>query len=544
MDSILKKFLGKTEGVLPKSLHKTLPSLLNIGLLAVVFFLLNWWYRSLTEISGTNFSKFVLVKEPQQYFSYQSISFYILVLILVLTVFRYKLLLTKWRDLFGGNFIRAVVGCCTVMLCWVHISYPHPYFIDESVILERIGVAVLTGLVLWRPFFLIPFLLYPIILHFGEPFLVNNWSVTEMPMRLLILFGAQLILFLIVGKLRWDIGAFIFLLFGVLMGNYFPAGLGKLLLGWLSRDHLYLFLPGMYADGWMGFLSEETISQITIFLAKFNTIFKVIAIILEFGCIFFLIRKVKSITFFLIGFVLFHFVVFLLTGIGFLPWVLVELILLYGFYKKNILYKVVKNYTKWHIILSFFMIIGSPVWLMCSVYAWYESPINYVYEFEVEDEFGNTSYVPTELFWPKYFEFHRFNFHYLHKKQTLSISWVTVGEKKLLHDLITSKSAEEIFAIEHKYGENKFNKKLASDFDTYFSEFINDRDTYKLRRNPWLTAISAPPQRISMNNKDNLYLGDTKIVKLTVYQKLSYFDGKTYQIIRERPVYHLNINSE
>lgn len=530
-------FLKPLEKILPRSLYEVVPSFFAISILGIVFVFFNAWYRKLTEIDPFSLNESVLALEPTQYFRGSILLLIPIIFFVGIFIWRRKLLFIEWSVFEGGQVLRLLIGICICLISWAHITYPFNYFLEESFFLERSLVFVLTALVIWRPIFIILYLVIPILIHFGEPVLINNWSVTELPSRVLVLFSVQLLLWLVYKKSRWRIAPFMFLLLCIICSNYFPAGFAKLKLGWLANDQVYLLLPNMYADGWLSFLSQETLSEITRFAAKNNLLLKIGTLIVEVGCILILSFKLKSIRFFLIGFTVFHVLVFIMTGICFWPWVIFELTLFYILWKKETFKAIIKRFTIWHFILSAFLIVTSNIWLKPSVYVWYDSPLNYSYTFEVEDDLGNTSNLPSQFFWPKYYEFAFTNgFHFLHENETVDVTWGVSLNQSLVDELLKSKTDEEILLLEKKYGESRFNPKLSKEFERYITEFINERK-YELTMNPWFRAISAPTQRVMYPATNEFtYDGGYEISKINVYQKLSFFDGENYREIRNREV--------
>ncbi len=535
-------FLKPLEKILPKTLYGAIPSLLQIGVLGISFIFFNTWYSLLTEIDPFSFSESLLATDPTLYFKGNVMLVLPGLAIALVLIWHRKLMFVRWKIFEGGNNLRWIIGICVCLLAWTHITFPFDYFIYERFFLERSLMLLLAVLVIWRPFFLLPYLLFPILIHFGEPVPFSNWSVTELPIRILTLFSTQLLVWMIYGKSRWQITPFVFLLLCLTAASYFPAGYGKLKLNWLTENHIYLLLPSMYADGWLGFISNELLSEITVFISKFNVLLKTFTLVLEVGCILILWGKLKTVHFFLIGFIFFHTLVFVMTGILFWPWLVFELTLLYFFWKKETFKTIVRKFTVWHLLLSSFLILASSKWLRPGVYAWHDAPINYTYTFEVEDEFGKKSDLPSHFFWPKYYDYTWSNgFHFIHKNQTLPINWGVSTEARVVKGLLKLKTADQVLALEKKLGTNRFNPELSIAFKRYLIRFVTEKK-YKLTMNPWFRAISAPPQRVIFPiTKASTYKGKSNISKIDIYQKLSFFDGENYQEIRKRKVLSIDI---
>ena len=541
-DFEVPKFLKPIEKIVPQTLQHATPSLFQIGILGIAFVLFNTWYTLLTEIDPFNFSETMLATEPSQNFKGNLLLTLAFPAIVLLLIWHRKLLLVQWDKLEGGKSFRWIIGVCTCILTWSHITFPFNYFLNEWFFLERSLVLVLTILVIWRPYFLLLYLLFPILIHYGEPVPFSNWSVTELTIGVLCLFCTQLLVWLVYSKSRWQIAPFVFVLLCIIASSYFPAGYGKLKLGWITKNHIYLLLPSMYADGWLSFLGDNLLSEITVFASKFNTLLKTGTLIFEAGGLFILWGKTKTVGFFLMGFILFHSLVFVMTGIFFWPWMVFELTLLYFLWKKEIFKTIIRKFTIWHFLLSTLLIFTSIKWLRPGVYVWHDSPVNYTYSFEVEDETGEKSDLPSQFLWPKYYDYTWSNgFHFIHKNQTLAINWGVSTDGKIVRELLKAKTADDILDLEKELGMNRFNPELSKKFNRYLIQFATEKK-YKLTLNPWFRALSAPPQRVIFPaTTTSTYDGKNDISKINVYQKLSFFDGENYLEIRKRKVLSIDI---
>lgn len=526
--------------LLPKSLFEALPNLLSVFALLIAFVFLDRWYRSLTEINLDHFNEIMLATSPTQFFNGSWLSFTPVILVFGLIIWQRRKFLAPWKTIQGGSKLRWLVGTCIIGISWSHTTFPFNYFLFESPVVERSIILILTVLTIWRPFFLLPYLLFPVMVHFGEPLMVNNWSVTELPMRILMLFATQLLIWLLLPKSKWKIGAFFFLFFCVIAGNYFPAGISKIKMGWIDNDQLYLLLTNFYADGWVNIFSESTISKITQFLSEYNLLLKLGCLVFEFGCILILIRKRWSILFFLIGFLIFHTLVFAMTGIFFWPWMAFEIVLLIMIWRKDVFNSIINKFSIWHVLISMCLIFTSTTWLQPSVYAWHDSPVNYTYYFKVEDIKGKTFDLPVQYFWPKHYQQAWTNgFHFIHDQPTLNIVWGVSFDGEEIKRLLTFKNAEEVIAYEKAHGKSRLKPELANEFKRYMIDFVKNED-YKLTMNPLFRIISAPPQRLVFP-ADNTYNGEYEIVKIDIYQRLSIYNGEVYKELRKQKVLTIDI---
>jgi hypothetical protein len=120
----------------------------------------------------------------------------------------------------------------------------------------------------------------------------------------------------------------------------------------------------------------------------------------------------------------------------------------------------------------------------------------------------------------------------------LNISWGT-GSKKLAIALSKLHDEEQFLDLERSQGNNYYDSERKEQLAIYLRDFIGARQQ-NLPINPWLRAVSAPPQRNTFLPKDR-YKGESPIVKITIYQLLSFFDGQNYQEVRNTPVMTIDI---
>ena len=262
----------------------------------------------------------------------------------------------------------------------------------------------------------------------------------------------------------------------------------------------------------------------------------------EFGCLFILWRR-ESMLFFLAGFITLHSLIFMVSGILFWPWITIEGLLLWMFWKKKPISNITRQFTMWHFMLSLVLIGSATKWLHPSVYLWQDSRANYTYLFEAELIDGSIRNIPSQYFWPQYFEFAWSNYHYLHKKPTLEISWGTIANQEVADKMVKSSTGEEILDLEEEYGATLYDAEKTEKFKHYLQHHIANGGL-KVSSNPWRRFLSAPPQRLTFT-PDNAYRsGDPPVKKVDVIQVLSFFSGEAYQEIRREKVSTIEIPSQ
>lgn len=525
---------------IPKTIHAAIPLLWDVGILAAVYLLLDWSFKRLTQLPLESYKRPFVAFETLKNFE-SPVVVLTAIAVLVLLALRWKLISTPWSSFEGGTEIRILIVSCILALTWAHTTYSLNYFYDQSHLIDRLIILIFAILVMWRPIFVLPFLLItlPIVHQFREPLRVYTWSLSSLPFRIVILFAAQLLICFASKKPCWKVSSFVFFLLCLVAGHHLPSGLSKLNNGWLQVDHLYFLLPSTYANGWLGFLEPDSISRITSILAHFNWPMKIATIILEGGAVVFLWRR-PFIRVFLIGWLFIHAELFLRSGIGMWMWVVPQLILLFIFFwEKSVFSRSLANFSVWHLVASLVIIGSATKWLRPPIHAWIDSRANYTYKFEATDEEGNIFSLPPNFFLPYYYDITLSGFHYIHDRPIMNITWGSIGSVEFARLLTEATTEERILELEKARGRSKFSQQSLDRFKNFIQVFIRNKNSNPPKQN-WLKKLSAPPGIITFSSP-NLQRGKHPIKNVTIHQLLSFYDGEAYREIRSVPVLSIDI---
>jgi len=347
-------------------------------------------------------------------------------------------------------------------------------------------------------------------------------------MKMLVAFVAMLALSVL---LKRDFGkAFFVLILCIQASGYWISGTGKFSSQWLLTDNIYYLLPATYANGWLAFLSPESLSQWTQWLGKLNWPMKIGTLMLEVGALFVLLRRNLTLLL-LIGWISFHVGVFLVSGIAFWRWGLLELLIL-GLlikYPKEALFQV---YSKSVFAVSLVLILGASIWFKPVKLSWHDSKVNYTYLLEGIGESGKTYNLSPEFFQPYEYQFTQSPFAYLSNEKQLNVVWGATG-RKTAKALQQVRSAEDLFALEESSGKIFFNEEKTLRFETFIRTFVNALNKDKSKRT-WWENIQAP-HLLQTFNSGVEYDGTEKINSISVTQLTTFYDEKKYEEIRRRP---------
>lgn len=456
----------------------------------------------------------------------------VIVALAALLLARWRSVWVRWVEVDPGGRIRAISFACAGVLGWMYSTYAWNHYLGVGHWVDRLLLGSLAIAIFWRPVFVFPFLftLWPLLGQFQIPLGGFSWAVAYLPARILLLL-ATLFLWGIVRR-QWYCAEFWFLLLCLVAGHYFTPGLGKLKNGWLVYDHIYYLLPNTYANGWLGFLSETRISQITRLLSVANVPMKLFAAVAEMGAIAFVWRHGIS-KLFLVAWVLFHVGVLALSGICFWPWIIIDLTLLVLIWKRHLLAE--HQQDRVHQIASL-LLIGSAYWWSGAVnLSWIDSPATYTYRVVGISEEGQEYEVPPHALTPFEYQFMLGDLHYVADHPGLNITWGAT-DRTTFSRLRDVTSGAELVEVERKFGKRQGNEervqRLREFFLAYSRSPVEDAKALGFLRAP--SILWAFPS-------GQIYDGRVALDRIRIDRILTAFLDGEYQEVRAEQVLSIDI---
>ena len=457
----------------------------------------------------------------------------LLVPIFLLFWWKWRALWERWSAIDGGRNWRPFLVLAAALLAWSFSTYDYNLYFDQGHYFDRALLLVLVSLFWWRPLFVFPFLvvLLPIIGQFYYPLGGYSWTALLLPVRILMLFGATWLLRVLSGY--WKVTDFAFLVCCLLASHYWPSALQKLRMGWLVQDHVYFLLPSTYANGWLSFLDPVRLSALTALLSLFNLPIKVLALLIEGGCLAFLWRR-RFLLILLGSWVLFHLAIFSISGILFWRWIILAaaLILLFVRNRRSPAFAI---FSRPHLVLSLALILGSALWFRPIALAWYDTRASYTYRFEAEGASGRKYSLAPEFFAPYDVRFTLSGFRFLSREPRLGISWGAISSRSVAEALVQSRSPEEFFKVEADYGAELFDAEMRSTLDEFLRRFLNILASRDYKR-AWFSPLAAP-QHLWTFAREDAYRSQEPVVAVSVYEITSMYSDSQYSEIRKQMVH-------
>lgn len=396
-----------------------------------------------------------------------------------------RLLSLTWAQFDETNSARLLVCASGSVLAWMYSTYEFNFVFDQWHVYDRILLVVLAVAMWWRPAACFPFLfvLWPLIGQFEVPIGGYSWAVPFLPARIVLLMGSAMLWGLLC-RGRWDASTFWFVVLCLISAHYFTPGWSKLRKGWFAEDQLYYLLANTHANGWLGFLSDSKIHDLTDQLASWNMPLKVFTLVAEVSSLFILCRRAMT---FLLPWtwVLFHIGIFVVSGICFWPWVVVHAAFLWSCWRGDPIHP--SHRRRPMIILSIGLIGLSPIWANAVRLTWIDSPVTYAYQFMAVDKNGQEQRVSPAALSPYEYQFTLGGLHYLTDEPTLNITWGATS-RETFQRLREAGSAKEIIDVEQSFGQRFGDRQRSDNLCALIQRAFRDEAREKQARLGYLRA--------------------------------------------------------
>ena len=502
----------------------------------VTFAVLKWLFFNGTPLTADEYRQPVLSWAFLKSLTHVGVHTALIAIVVVPIIIGWRRALKPWSSFDHGRELRVIAVVSAAVLAWPTVAYPENLYFSHSHLADRILVAASFGLLCWRPVFVALFLVlfYIVSWQFELPLSGYSWAATDLPKNLLVLTVAAHLLSLH-GAFRPGT-PFLFCMLCLAAAHYWPSGFGKLRMGWLFHDHVELLLPATYANGWLAMLSVDQVESTTRFLAGVRPFLKLFTFVIECGALFFLARRSVALVL-LPAWCLFHAGVFLLAGICFWQWVIVDLCLLILIWKSP----AIRNEGLFRLprfAVASALIFTAPLWLRGSNLSWYDSPANYVFRFEAVGESGKRYPVHPAFFAPYEYTFTESGFGGVSPSKMLSIYWGATS-RDIAEPLIETGTPEGFFAMEQKRGRVRYREDTEKQLEAFLKTFARNYNqrlaTGSKPASPWAPFV------LWTLRQEGGYNGQESIRRINVAEVVSFFDGESYREIRNTPLMSVDI---
>ena len=444
---------------------------------------------------------------------------------------RYGALADRWADIGHGSVLRLCIGLLAVLLAWPYVLYDYNYYLDQSHLLDRVLLALLAGLIVWRPVFVIGFLLVQmtIMWQFLQPTLGGSLFAHKLQVSYpLILFAAALGVHAITQ--RFPTRAFMLLLLTMVAAAYWEAARAKYVLDWALTNELHLILPAAYNHGWLGGWSAETIASISRAIAPLDLPLQVIVMVLEAASLVILWNRRLAVTL-LTGLIAFHIGVFAFYGFLFWTWIALDVVVVI-----LLLQLQPDIFGLRMILLSAPLILVGTYWTHAPSLGWLDTRLGYTYRVEALTAEGKWQQLDPAYFGPYQDTFTMTGFSYL-SPSALTGPYAVSHDPELAARLREPLSLTELVALE-KSAPTSPNPARVVRFEEFIRTFVRNRNRNgHLWR--WTELVEPPGQFLHTGSRGVAELED--IEEVVVIEVTSFTENAGPRVLREVEVSRIMI---
>lgn len=457
----------------------------------------------------------------------------------------------RWHGLDCGRPVRAFIGFVTLVSVWKFGFYDFNLYFAEAHLFDRALLLILGCGVLCNPAFLPMFLLMAVLLmgQFNQPFGAYTGSDKRALLDTLILFSCVLSL---KGfrrlPLRWrgtEIGVgplFVYLVLCMLGAFYFTAFCKKLALSphlyeWmLMNEHVYLLVTKC-ARGWLSFLDPELLAALPTLVQKYQFLIGIGGICVELLGLVFLFRRGWAM-FCLLCFVVLHGLIFVLSGIFFWEWMVVDtaLILMLASLDERTRNLV---FNKPAFLTSVAIIVVSPVsFFNPQSFGWWDTKLDNYTLVEAVGESGEVYQLANVFMTPYSLTFEQERFGFAADEKLISKGSSSVKSFEAFQEINAATSVEQVPALKEKWGANRFRPKQADKLDgflrAYFTNLNEGRD-----RDLIFPKLQPPAHHAGTHLPQQLQRHDQipeRIVKVRLRLVETFYDGLEPIVFRDSAI--------
>lgn len=463
-----------------------------------------------------------------------------LFVLLVSIPFIGKLGKIKWETIEHYKWVRLLAFVAAAVLAWELSAYDYNYYLDSSQYFDRFLLVIFALLILRNPLFVLPFLIISLLYRSQFNYPIGGFALWDKRLLfdLLVLLYTYILIRVYYGNLKINL---LFMMICIVMSNYFASGLAKITHSphgyeWLAYDKIAYLFMNVHQSGWLQSLSPSNIDSVKNFLLRFGTIFQIIVLAIELSAIAVLWRKKVGILI-LIGCIVMHIGIFIFGSMIFWKWMAMDATIVFILLKlkpeeKQILFNS-RNFK-----ISLLLVLTSAIWLKPLTVAWFDTPANQFFTYEVTDDKGNVYHLEKNSMNPYHQFFQYGDFLYLVDKNVLPITSFGYAHNFRQARMIKQSGATGIGQAEKEFGKNNFDSAKAEGLDNFIKTYFSNRNK---RNGNMMISYLAAPNHIYNHEDSPVYTGRETVKKFRVIFNQTYFDGEKVVAIDKHIVREINI---
>jgi len=300
---------------------------------------------------------------------------------------------------------------------------------------------------------------------------------------------------------------------------------------WLFENEPINLFRNVHSRGWLSQSSQSTVNNLSLFIYQYGKIFQTALFLLEFLA-FFLLRSRKWTITLLIFLCVLHLGIFIFGSMLFWKWMCIDLLLIWILYRNKSLEE--ELYSKKLFISSLILIAFSFVWLRPAKIAWYDTPANQYFSYEVIDTEGKIFELDKNQMNPYHQWFQYDQFLFLVNEPCLPISGFGYTTNYKIANAIKTCDIEIFTQLEKTFGKNYYNEIKKEKFDYFIKTYFTNRNHFLGKT--FIPIMAKAPYHLYSAVYNTAYNNQLPIrIFKVIFNKVISIHGKT-NIISKRTV--------
>ncbi|MDX2022765.1 MAG: hypothetical protein SF187_21195 [Deltaproteobacteria bacterium] len=401
----------------------------------------------------------------------------------------------RWESWESGQRLRVVIMVLSTAVAWSAATYSYNEYFGHGHWLDRALVLILAGIGWKRPM-AVPYLtmLASVLLQqAGHPIGVDSFDWRPI-LEVMCLFSCFVWLAFLPNL---NTRHFVLVALALIGTYYFEAGIAKIRFrpvgSWVFEDDLSNLLIAAHMRGWLSFIPDAWIYAVAHPLRALSPVLTVFTVVTELGFLLLFMHRRLTRPFLLMAAAL-HVGIFLLAGIFFWKWVLLNL-LWFWFFKADQA-DVRKSWFDHRLTAAFAVVLavfGGRQYFRPQIgVAWWDTNFNELYEINAIGKSGASYRVAPDEFAPNDVTLVQANYWKLVNGPSLMNVYGSAYNHDLYVALKKATSLDEIPPIYRRFAQNRYNEGWQKSFDELMRRNFRSWNQHGFRHR-WLRWIGRPP---------------------------------------------------
>lgn len=430
----------------------------------------------------------------------------------------------RWTDFDHGKELRLLVMVFIAILTWAGSTFDYNSYLDRGHFVDR-GLLVALAIASYFTPLAVPFSVKWAVVMLKEPYIpiIQDDFDLRSTGELLIVFSC-----FVWASVHRTFRAkhALFTVIACWASYYYAAGVAKLNIGpelwsWTFDDHVTNISVGSHVRGWLSFLPDDIYLPAIAQLRRVDVGFTLYTMVLELGALFAFFVHPKVARWAFLGCFFLNFGIFLLTGICFWKWMMVNLTFYFWLKKKGA--APFREITRAPLVIALgialvFFSRGRDYFFPQTGVAWYDSRMVENYVFYVIGQSGKRYFLDPSYLTPMDIQWIQGRLCYATQERSVTgIYGVTRNYKAVMKLEQIARPGEAMAML--KNGRVCDDPKQRAIFDEFFKRYFKTINRSG-RQHTWLTAIGRFRHLYVFPKGENMYDTQEPVTKIELWREV------------------------